>query len=204
MKASEYRIPGSARRYRNPGYELGPSISRRQFDRLYGRQAGKYRSNEAQAKANLAANPELAKSRPARGRKAANPLLFKPKEVNLETKLRNVGPVKENKFRYVGYYVGRIKTDTLLKYYTQCRKGLVRNYKVFGASVRIMFQILDEGYDHDELHDAWVIPALYRRRDIPDQDEFLEHFLETLDRIATSKTIRLVSVEFAIRFRSVE
>ncbi len=63
------RLPGSANRYRNT--DSGTEISRRQYDKLYGRLAGNgFTSYERQAKANREKDIEEALARPARARRS--------------------------------------------------------------------------------------------------------------------------------------
>jgi hypothetical protein len=62
------RIPGDKRRrYRDS--DTGEVIARRQYDKRFGRLADQELSQDAVAKQNERENPELAASRPARGRK---------------------------------------------------------------------------------------------------------------------------------------
>ncbi|MGH7237137.1 MAG: hypothetical protein ACREGF_01230 [Candidatus Saccharimonadales bacterium] len=61
------RVPGRGRYFKNT--KTGEVITRRQYDRRFGRLAARgFASNEAQAKANKAANPAAQLLRPARGR----------------------------------------------------------------------------------------------------------------------------------------
>lgn len=130
-----------------PGYKVlkdrralnistGEIISRRQYDKLSGR-LGPYSSYEAKAKANKLANPDLASSRPARGRKSNLKSTYLTKAKNLKStagkKFVNVEiPIhyKEN---------GAPDLRRLGDEYTQFVEGLKSNPRAFAVVTQLIF-----------------------------------------------------------------
>lgn len=145
------RLPGKASRYRQT--DTGEEISRRQFDRHYGRLAAQgFRSNEAQAKANRKKDIEQYLSRPARGRGS---LLRKPEAERaaslLERKLsiarrkekRNVPLTIEN--RTLGKKAQGIRFDIPydLSIVKEWLDAASRNPDIIGAGVGVNFFVLE-------------------------------------------------------------
>jgi hypothetical protein len=142
-------LGGKSRRYVNT--RTGETISRYQYDKLYGSTKDFKGSTHLKAKVNRELNPAISKARPAKGRKSTL------KKVG-NTQARNLKTTKEKKFRDVLIPIHhKNKIADLERLYLDFDffiLGLKENSRVFGVATTLIY--LDSGGDLDGRN---LIPA---------------------------------------------